>query len=307
MDILRKIKPKNSKSEKSGHEKLGEGWNENKEAVSDGLTFHLKFIGSTLIEEAEEGGSYRDGQSEKAVNNIVAMAKAAKSKLRKVTLTTSPVGIEVKDMSSKETVIECSIFRISFCSADKNHEKVFAFMARNSINETMECHAFLCAKRKIAQAVTLTVSKAFELASDKWNAQNENKSTNETAQLRLEDKNVNNKSTKSNIDGKNSPIPKLQSPHSISRSSPRSSPTPQQNKDWLKFEDDNLDDDFSRLAANRSRKVAVDVPPRFDKIPSFHTNLRREDLDDSITKYLDTKTCNEEFSRQRSMEDLLVL
>jgi low density lipoprotein receptor adapter protein 1 len=43
--------------------------------------------------------------------------------------------------------------RISFCSADKNHEKVFAFMARNSINETMECHAFLCAKRKIVSDI----------------------------------------------------------------------------------------------------------------------------------------------------------
>ena len=300
MDIFRKIKPKNSKTEKSGHEKLGEGWHENKEAVSDGLTFHLKFIGSTLIEEAEDGGSYRDGQSEKAVNNIAAMAKATKSKLRKVTLTAGPKGIQVRDMASKEMVIECSIFRISFCSADKNHEKVFAFMARNSINETMECHAFLCAKRKIAQAVTLTVSKAFELASDRWNAENENKNTNGTAQSRLEEWNANNKPAKSRVEGNNSPIPKLQSPHSVNRSSP----TPQQNKEWLKFED--VDEDFSRLAENRIRKVA-DVPLRLDKIPSFHTNLRKEDLDDSITKYLDTKTCNEEFSRQRSMEDLLVI
>ena len=63
---------------------------------------------------------------------------------------------------------------------------------------------------------------------------------------------------------------------------------------------------FYRLAENRSRKV-VDVPLRLEKIPSFHTNLRKEDVDDSITKYLDTKTCNEEFSRQRSMEDLLVI
>lgn len=40
-------------------------------------------------------------------------------------------------------------FRISFCTADRNHDKVFAFIARNTINETMECHAYLCAKAKI--------------------------------------------------------------------------------------------------------------------------------------------------------------
>lgn len=39
-------------------------------------------------------------------------------------------------------------FRISYCSADATHDRVFAFIATNS-NETMECHAFLCLKRKM--------------------------------------------------------------------------------------------------------------------------------------------------------------
>jgi low density lipoprotein receptor adapter protein 1 len=39
-------------------------------------------------------------------------------------------------------------FRISNCSADAAHDHVFAFVAKNT-NETMECHAFLCPKRKI--------------------------------------------------------------------------------------------------------------------------------------------------------------
>jgi hypothetical protein len=38
--------------------------------------------------------------------------------------------------------------RISYCSADAAHDLVFAFIATNS-NETMECHAFLCPKRKM--------------------------------------------------------------------------------------------------------------------------------------------------------------
>jgi hypothetical protein len=39
-------------------------------------------------------------------------------------------------------------FRISYCSADATHDHVFAFIATNS-NETLECHAFLCPKRKM--------------------------------------------------------------------------------------------------------------------------------------------------------------
>ena len=46
-------------------------------------------------------------------------------------------------------IIFLDAFRISFCTADKAHDKVFAFIARNTENETMECRAFLCPKRKI--------------------------------------------------------------------------------------------------------------------------------------------------------------
>ena len=43
----------------------------------------------------------------------------------------------------------CScIFRISYCSADATYDHIFNFIATNS-NNTMECHAFLCKKRKI--------------------------------------------------------------------------------------------------------------------------------------------------------------
>lgn len=53
----------------------------------------------------------------------------------------------------------CIFFRISFCSADKNFDKVFAFMARNSVNETMECHAYLCDKPKIVSRTSLLLER----------------------------------------------------------------------------------------------------------------------------------------------------
>ena len=40
------------------------------------------------------------------------------------------------------------ICRISYCSADAHYDHVFAFIATNDKDE-LECHAFLCAKRKI--------------------------------------------------------------------------------------------------------------------------------------------------------------
>lgn len=40
-------------------------------------------------------------------------------------------------------------FRISYCTADKMHDKVFAYIAQSQHNENLECHAFLCTKRKM--------------------------------------------------------------------------------------------------------------------------------------------------------------
>lgn len=44
-----------------------------------------------------------------------------------------------------------------------------AFIATNK-NETLECHAFLTSKKKIAQACALTISQAFTIAFEKWQA-----------------------------------------------------------------------------------------------------------------------------------------
>uniref|UniRef100_A0A8C4ST25 Low density lipoprotein receptor adaptor protein 1a n=1 Tax=Erpetoichthys calabaricus TaxID=27687 RepID=A0A8C4ST25_ERPCA len=62
------------------------------------------------------------------------------------------------------SVIYASPTRISYCTADKMHDKVFAYIAQSQHNETLECHAFL------AQAVTLTVAQAFRVAFEFWQA-----------------------------------------------------------------------------------------------------------------------------------------
>ena len=52
---------------------------------------------------------------------------------------------------------DLSLLRISYCCADALFSHVFAFIAVNK-DETMECHAFLCRKRKIV-IILLSSSK----------------------------------------------------------------------------------------------------------------------------------------------------
>ncbi|XP_013866592.1 low density lipoprotein receptor adapter protein 1b isoform X2 [Austrofundulus limnaeus] len=152
------------------HKKLPENWTDTRETLLEGMTFHLKYLGVTMVEQPKG-----EEQSAAAVKRIVATAKASGKKLQKVTLTVSPRGIILYDSASNQLIENVSIYRISYCTADKMHDKVFAYIVQSQHNETLQCHAFLCSKKKMAQAVTLTVAQAFRVAFEFWQASKEEK------------------------------------------------------------------------------------------------------------------------------------
>lgn len=145
------------------HQKLSENWTDTRETLLEGMTFNLRYLGMTLVDQPKG-----EELSAAAVKRVVATAKASGKKLPKVVLKVSPQGIVLCDRVSNQLIENISIYRISYCTADKMHDKVFAFIAQNQQNETLECHALLCAKRKVAQAVTLTVAQAFRVAFEFW-------------------------------------------------------------------------------------------------------------------------------------------
>lgn len=111
-----------------------------------------------------------------------------------VNLTVSPKGIEIIDQTTSETLQQISIYRISNCSADIANSNIFAFISSPSLKVSpvddggapmesnpalgqfpgpqsegpLQCHVFLCQKRKVAQNIALTVAKSFERAYDIW-------------------------------------------------------------------------------------------------------------------------------------------
>ncbi|XP_072211745.1 low density lipoprotein receptor adapter protein 1 isoform X3 [Excalfactoria chinensis] len=157
---------------------LPENWTDTRETLLEGVLFSLKYLGMTLVEQPKG-----EELSAAAVKRIVATAKASGKKLQKVTLKVSPRGIVLNDSGTNELIENVSIYRISYCTADKIHDKVFAYIAQNQLNENLECHAFLCTKRKMAQAVTLTVAQAFKIAFEFWQASKEEKEKRERSIL----------------------------------------------------------------------------------------------------------------------------
>lgn len=120
------------------------------------------------------------------------MRTATRKKLQRVQLSISPKGIRMLDVATDTTLLQVSIYKISYCSADATHSDVFAFVGTADSDDDdkqqqndphqpqLMCYAFLCAKRKIAQKVTLTVAHSFEQAYQIW------RDTTERRQYQLE-------------------------------------------------------------------------------------------------------------------------
>lgn len=126
------------------HRKLPENWTDTRETIVEGMTFNLHHLGMTLVDQPKG-----EDLSAAAVKRIVATAKASGKKPQKVALKVSPQGIELYDSLSNKLQESVSIYRISYCTVDKLHDKVFAYIAQNTLNGTLECHAYLCSKRKV--------------------------------------------------------------------------------------------------------------------------------------------------------------
>uniref|UniRef100_A0A182QJ23 General transcription factor IIH subunit 3 n=1 Tax=Anopheles farauti TaxID=69004 RepID=A0A182QJ23_9DIPT len=160
-------------------------FSENHDELEDGsneaISYSVKYLGNTPVPTPRS-----ENATAEAVKTIITAAKGNK-KLQRVSLSISPKGIEMIDTGTGETLLQVSIYQISYCSADANHDHVFAFVGctlgseaevkemcfRRTAKEInlegpLVCHAFLCQKRKMAQTVTLTVARSFERAFQIW-------------------------------------------------------------------------------------------------------------------------------------------
>ncbi|XP_032719696.1 low density lipoprotein receptor adapter protein 1 isoform X3 [Lontra canadensis] len=219
------------------HRKLPENWTDTRETLLEGMLFSLKYLGMTLVEQPKG-----EELSAAAVKRIVATAKASGKKLQKVTLKVSPRGIILTDNITNQLIENVSIYRISYCTADKMHDKVFAYIAQSQHNENLECHAFLCTKRKVAQAVTLTVAQAFKVAFEFWQVSKEVVATGNL--LDLEET---AKAPLSTVSANTTNMDEAPRPQGLNNSS-------------VVWElDDGLDEAFSRLAHSRTNPQVLDT------------------------------------------------
>ncbi|CAG9763354.1 unnamed protein product [Ceutorhynchus assimilis] len=160
----KKLSSSDDKAQQNGKEVIIE--TDAQEPENEVATFKLKYLGSTAVDKNADKATI----SSEAVKNIIKTAKAVRKqqkKLQRVIVAISVQGISVTDLDGND-IFKVSIYKISNCASDSNHRQVFSFISTDQSNDKMECHAFFCSKRKIADTVTLTVGKIFTSAYEAW-------------------------------------------------------------------------------------------------------------------------------------------
>ncbi|XP_032519138.2 low density lipoprotein receptor adapter protein 1-A-like [Danaus plexippus] len=168
--LLRKMLKNNSKHKKLCEEWAlaeceGEGWW--KEAREGKGNTEVRYAGVAPVERAASAPA-----TALAVRSALHTAKTMNKKLPRVNLDISPKGILVSDAESQEDVLSLSIYRISYCSADAANARVFAVVegAEAGAGDEHAVHVFVCARRKQARTLALSLAHAFNDAYQAWQA-----------------------------------------------------------------------------------------------------------------------------------------
>ncbi|KAK3094911.1 hypothetical protein FSP39_007805 [Pinctada imbricata] len=89
--------------------------------------------------------------------------------MKKVVLVLNTSGILMKEEGKKKDRGQhFPIENISFCNADANIERVFSWICKEEDSPKLLCHAVLCSDSEGAKAMSLVMSRAFQIAYKEW-------------------------------------------------------------------------------------------------------------------------------------------
>uniref|UniRef100_A0A1B6J8C8 PID domain-containing protein n=1 Tax=Homalodisca liturata TaxID=320908 RepID=A0A1B6J8C8_9HEMI len=153
------------------HKKLSEEWNlaANQDfdddffSPSGNSTYKVKYLGHVPVDSSKNTQQI----TETAIDSIISMSKANQKSIKKVLVSVNFKGIEVTDRSNEKPILDVSIFRVCSCLAYAKCRRIFAFLATD-VQETTECHAFMCSKRSTAESMAVTVAQLFSAVYHMW-------------------------------------------------------------------------------------------------------------------------------------------
>ncbi|PAA49734.1 hypothetical protein BOX15_Mlig013718g3 [Macrostomum lignano] len=154
--------------------KLTENGPIHEQHLQSGIQFLVKYSGSQLIEDIRPGQQFSATAVSAAIQTLLDFNRKARHRSTPAVLTLSIRGIELRSVApqpdpaatdSHSVLVKSGIERIAYCTADKRNNRVFGFVARNQINETVELHVCKCANQKEPVQLAYSLNEAFKVAA----------------------------------------------------------------------------------------------------------------------------------------------
>ena len=153
---------------------------EDEDPFNKGITFYVDYIGSeNLPKSAGKGVELND-------RAVVRVYEREKGPFRRFSVQVTDKSLRLKDMATKQLIDDVPMYAISYCGTHTKYNKTFSFIARDHDTGNMRVHVMKTADRAKAQAMIVTVSKAFNIAFLAWQAKNKQRLRTDSIERRRE-------------------------------------------------------------------------------------------------------------------------
>lgn len=126
--------------------------------------FKAKYIGSVETFVAS-GTGCTNGPVQKLWDNA-----GSERDLKRVSILINTNGLLMRDLDKKKDEGKAfSIINISFCNAESSvNERIFSWICKDENSPTLTLYAVLCSSKEKAHAMSLVLSRAFQIAYKEW-------------------------------------------------------------------------------------------------------------------------------------------
>lgn len=159
---------KSSKYSPQGHQQIRQDGVDDEDRLLVGVEFAVQYMGSIEVASFFGTGS---GNTDMPVAQVMAQSKTkTDDKKKRMTMSVTYKSLTVKEDVSGKLVASFPISKVTYCNVDATYEKAFVFVARERTEKPFKAYIFLCDSKSKAQEVFQTLSLAFKMNYESFQA-----------------------------------------------------------------------------------------------------------------------------------------
>jgi len=155
-------------SPRAKHQQLRQDGVDEEDRLIAGVEFAVQYMGSIEVASCFGTGS---GNTDMPVAQVMEQSKTkTDDKKKKMTMFVTHKSLTVKENVSGKLIASFPITKVTYCNVDTTHEKAFVFVAQERKEKPYKAYIFLCDSKSKAQEVFQTLSLAFKMNYESFQA-----------------------------------------------------------------------------------------------------------------------------------------